>query len=68
MKFETNMGATDRIIRVIVAIVFAALYFTGAVARVLGIALFALSVIFALTSFISFCPLYLPFKISTKGK
>ncbi len=68
MKFETNMGNTDRIVRVVLALVFAGLYFTNMVPGLLGIILLVLGVVFLLTSFISFCPLYLPFKISTKGK
>jgi len=68
MKFETNMGATDRIVRVVLAVVFAGAYFLNIVSGALGIILLVLGVIFLATSLISFCPLYLPFKISTKGK
>ncbi|GAB4492050.1 MAG: DUF2892 domain-containing protein [Anaerolineales bacterium] len=68
MKLETNMGTTDRIVRVILALVFAGLYFTNVVSGLLGVILLVLGVVFLLTSFVSFCPLYLPFKISTKGK
>jgi hypothetical protein len=68
MNFKPNMGNTDRILRVVVALVFAGLYFTGTVSGTAGMILLALGVIFLLTSFVSFCPLYLPFKISTKGK
>jgi hypothetical protein len=63
---KANMGTTDRIIRVIVAVVFGVLYFTGTVSGTLGIILLVLGVVFLLTSFFSFCPLYLPFKFSTK--
>lgn len=59
------MGSTDRTIRVILAIVFAALYFTDTVTGTLGIVLLVLSAAFLLTSFVSFCPLYTPFGIST---
>lgn len=59
------MGTADRIFRIIVAIVIAILFFTGAVTGVLGIILLALGAIFVLTSVVSFCPLYLPFGIST---
>jgi hypothetical protein len=52
------MGNADRIIRVILAIVFGALYFTGAVAGTLGIVLLVLGAVFLATSAISFCPLY----------
>ncbi|MBT3389832.1 MAG: DUF2892 domain-containing protein [Chloroflexi bacterium] len=63
------MGSTDRIIRVVVALIFGYLYFSGTVAGTLGIILLVLGVVFLLTSFVSFCPLYLPFKIKTnKGE
>lgn len=65
---KKNMGSTDKIIRILIAIVIAALYFTGVIPGVLGIILIALAVIFVITSLISFCPLYLPFGISTLRK
>jgi hypothetical protein len=63
-----NMGTADRVIRAIIAVIMLSLYFTGTVTGTLGIVLVALSVIFLLTSFISFCPLYLPFGLSTLRK
>ncbi|HKJ28411.1 MAG TPA: DUF2892 domain-containing protein [Anaerolineales bacterium] len=63
---KTNMGKTDRVLRVIVAAIFAVLYFTGIVGGTLGIILLVLGGIFLATSLVSFCPLYLPFKFSTK--
>lgn len=68
MKFNKNMGTADRVIRIVLALIFAYLYFTGTVSGALGIILLVLAVIFLLTGFISFCPLYLPFKISTNKK
>ncbi|MBX7227093.1 MAG: DUF2892 domain-containing protein [Chitinophagales bacterium] len=65
---KKNMGNTDRLMRVIIAIIVAVLYFTGKISGTLGIVLLALAVIFVLTSLISFCPLYLPFGLSTKPK
>ncbi len=62
---KRNMSNIDRIIRVIVAAVFALLYFGNIVTGTLGIILVVLGAIFLLTSLISFCPLYVPFKIST---
>ena len=66
MKFTKNMGIADRIIRILAAIIFAYLYFSGTVTGVLGILLLAFGIIFVITSFVSFCPLYTPFKLSTK--
>ncbi len=55
---KKNMGNTDRTIRVIVAIAFGALYFTGSVTGTFGMVLVVLGGIFLATSMISFCPLY----------
>jgi hypothetical protein len=59
------MGNIDRIVRVILAIVFAVLYFTGVIPGVIGLVLVILAGVFLLTSLVSVCPLYLPFGIST---
>ncbi len=59
------MGTIDKTIRLIVAIVFAILYFTNVVTGTLGLVLVVLGAVFVLTSLVSFCPLYLPFGIST---
>ena len=65
---KKNMGNADKIIRVIIAALIGILYFTGTISGTLGIVLLTLSAIFVLTSFISFCPLYLPFALSTSKK
>ena len=62
---KKNMGSADKIIRIIAAIVIAVLYFTNVISGTLGIVLLALAAVFVLTSFISFCPLYAPFGLST---
>lgn len=59
------MGTADRIIRVIIAAIIGVLYFTETVSGTLGIVLLVLAGVFALTSLISFCPLYAPFGIKT---
>ena len=55
---KKNMGGTDRTIRILLAAVFATLYFTGTVTGTLGYVLLGLGGVFLLTSFVSFCPLY----------
>ena len=62
---KKNMGSADRIIRIIIAVIIAALYVTGKVTGTLGIVLIVIAAIFVLTSFVSFCPLYAPFGIKT---
>lgn len=59
------MGMADRVIRMVIAAIFAVLYFTGAVTETLGLVLLFLGGVFVLTGLISFCPLYLPFGIKT---
>ena len=65
---KKNMGTIDKVIRILVAVVVAVLYFTHVISGTLAIILLALSAIFILTSLLSFCPLYLPFGLSTKKK
>ncbi|MBK9212820.1 MAG: DUF2892 domain-containing protein [Saprospiraceae bacterium] len=65
---KKNMGATDKLIRIILAVLVAVLYYTGVIGGTTAIILGLLAMVFLLTSFISFCPLYLPFGISTVEK
>jgi len=62
---KKNMGSLDRILRTIGAVVLAVLIgmkvVTGPLAWITGI----IAIILVLTSLISFCPLYVPFRIST---
>lgn len=65
---QQNMGKIDRIVRILAAVAVAVLFYfniiNGTVALVLGV----LAVIFIATSLVSFCPLYLPFGISTRKR
>lgn len=62
---KKNMGTIDKTIRILIAVVIATLYFTNTISGTWAIVLGILAVVFVLTSFISFCPLYLPFGINT---
>lgn len=62
---KKNMGNADRIIRVMMAVVFITLYFTDTISGIPGVVMVAFSVIFLLTSLVSFCPLYMPFGLTT---
>lgn len=62
---KKNMGNTDRIIRLLLAAVFAYLFFGGIVTSVWGQVLVILGSVFFLTSLFCFCPLYVPFGINT---
>jgi hypothetical protein len=62
---KRNMSDIDRIVRVVIAALFAYLYFSGIVTGALGIVLVVLGGVFLLTAIVAFCPLYAPFKFST---
>lgn len=62
------MGLTDKIIRSILAAVIAVLYFANVISGTVAIILGVFAVIFLITSFVSFCPLYAPFRINTREK
>lgn len=64
---KTNMGATDRIVRIFAAIGFVVLYLTNVVTGVIGIVLLVLAAIFLLTSYFAHCPLYALFGMNTCG-
>lgn len=63
---KANMGKLDKKIRIVIAVVLFSLYYSEIITGTWAIVSIVLAIIFALTSFISFCPLYLLFKISTK--
>ena len=65
---KNNMGSTDKMIRFVLAAVFAGLYFSGIVAGTLGILLLVLGAVFVFTSAISFCPIYAVLGVSTCPK
>ena len=65
---KKNMGTIDKVIRILIAVTIAILFFTNVISGTLGIILMILAAIFVITSFISFCPLYLPFGLSTNKK
>lgn len=63
-----NMGLIDKLIRLALAIVVAVLIFTGQLNGAAAILLGIFAAVFVATSLIGTCPLYLPFKIDTRGK
>jgi len=65
---KTNMGLIDRVGRIILAGIVFTLYATGQITGTTGIILSILAGVFVLTGLIGFCPLYAPFKFSTKSK
>jgi O-antigen/teichoic acid export membrane protein len=65
---KKNMGGIDKAIRVLMAAVVFIVVFAKVITGTWAIILFILGVIFVLTSIVSFCPLYLPFGLSTMNK
>ncbi len=66
---KKNMGLVDRILRTILAVIVAALYFGGLISGVVAVVLGIFAVIFLVTSFTGLCPLYSLLGISTtKGE
>lgn len=63
---KANLGKVDCIIRTILAMVVAMLYYFGKISGKTALVLGIIALILLLTSLFSFCPLYVPFKISTK--
>lgn len=65
MAILKNVGSVDRFARIALAILLAALYFTGTVTGVAGYVILAIAVVFALTSTLRWCPLYRIFGLNT---
>lgn len=59
------MGALDKSLRVLIAIVIALLFYLDVIEGTLAYVLMAFAIIFLITSFISFCPLYTILGINT---
>jgi hypothetical protein len=62
---KKNLGYTDRLVRLVLSVVFAVLWFQNIVTGIAGIVLLILGCIFILTSVTGVCPLYNLFGIST---
>lgn len=60
-----NIGLLDKTIRIIMAILIGILYLTNVISGPLAIVLSIIAIVFILTSFVGFCPLYLPFGFNT---
>lgn len=61
-----NMSTVDRIIRALLAIAIAVLYFTGRISGVAAIVLGVIAVVFLLSSLFAKCPAYSLLGISTR--
>lgn len=55
---KKNVGNTDKIIRLVVAVALVALYFTGTLNGAFGILGLIVAAVFAVTAFAGTCPIY----------
>lgn len=62
------MGSTDRLVRLVLAVVLLVLFFADVISGTIGIIGLVVAGIFVVTSFVRFCPLYWPFGISSAKK
>ena len=63
---KKNMSGTDGIIRIVLAVLFAVLYFTNVISGTIGIVLMVAGAIFLLTGLVNFCPLYAALGLRTR--
>jgi hypothetical protein len=65
---KNNMGSADKMIRILIAAAIVFLYNAQLISGTLAVILLILASVFILTSFIGFCPLYLPLGWNTRNK
>ena len=65
---KMNMGTTDRIIRTIIALVLAILYFMEYFTGIWSTVVIVVIILLVATSAVGSCPLYMPFKFSSMKK
>ncbi|MCA0250928.1 MAG: DUF2892 domain-containing protein [Actinobacteria bacterium] len=63
---KQNLGATDRIVRIVLAAVLAVAAWMLGFTSIGGIILLVLAAVMLITSAVGFCPLYAPFRFSTR--
>jgi hypothetical protein len=63
---KKNMGTIDKAVRILFALVIGALYGANIISGGVAIVLLVIASVFIVTSFTSFCPLYIPFGIHCK--
>lgn len=62
---KKNMGMVDRVLRTVLAVIVAILYFSGQLAGTAAVILGVFAVIFVITSSVGYCPAYSFLGIST---
>lgn len=65
---KKNMGNADKFLRVALAALIGALYYSGIISGIFGVIMLILATIFLVTSFMGYCPLYDAFGLSTRHR
>ena len=65
---KKNLNSVDRVVRVLLAVVIAVLYFTNSIGGTLAVILRIAAVVLVLTALIDFCPFYYLFRILSGKK
>jgi len=63
---KKNIGTIDKVVRIILALIVVILFATKVITGITGIMLLILAGVMLITSMLSFCPAYYPFRISTR--
>lgn len=63
-----NVGTIDKVARIAAVILIGVLYATNIISGIVAILLVIVAIVLLITSFIGFCPLYLPLGINTCRK
>jgi hypothetical protein len=62
---KKNLGSADKLARLLIAIGLIVLFYTEVLTGTLGIIALVLALVLALTSMVSFCPIYALFGLSS---
>ncbi|NDP19768.1 MAG: DUF2892 domain-containing protein [Paludibacter sp.] len=65
---KKNLSSTDKLIRLLIAIIIIALFYSEVLTGTIGIIALVLALVLAITSLVSFCPIYALLGISTCKK
>ncbi|MDO9152502.1 MAG: DUF2892 domain-containing protein [Paludibacter sp.] len=65
---KANIGSSDKLIRLGLAVVLIIIFYKGILSDTLGIIALVVALLLTVTSLVNFCPLYSIFKINTTKK
>jgi hypothetical protein len=65
---KKNVGSADKIVRILLAVLFAVLILTNVVTGWLAIVLGISGVVFLITALMNFCPIWFALKVNTNKK